>query len=282
MAFPPQNPEKDDFLRTIAETESLSASVEASAQSAVENARLMRSLASPLRQIVQSAPSDASLQSQPWAVAKQALKAYNVQAGDIFNVLGQPSTFSATSTLAHLTTTTTVIESSPWLRQAEAPAFAEFRALLARPQLTQRLRALFRRFGMHVSHPGARSPLELLEEGFLALQRPPAGDPSPGAVLLAARECIEATVATLLRRRPHHEPASGLAKISSIGRQAGLPSLPADHFERLAGQHRGLSNALSAGKQAAMSPDAVSTLFDEGMLFLIALLESLDASQLHP
>jgi hypothetical protein len=77
------------------------------------------------------------------------------------------------------------------------------------------------------------------------------------------RECILAAVAEMLRRRPVQEPTRGTRdKLTSLGQHCARQSLKPDHFKRLATNMDSVVNELSGAKQAQMSRQRVSELFN--------------------
>jgi hypothetical protein len=86
----------------------------------------------------------------------------------------------------------------------------------------------------------------------------------------------------MIRRRPVSEPAKSFeAKIQSLGRHCGLPSLTSGHFDRLGADGEKLRDVLSLGKQRVASRERLIELFNDGLLYLKALLGSIDAQRLR-
>jgi hypothetical protein len=122
-----------------------------------------------------------------------------------------------------------------------------------------------------------------MNEGYQALSRPGGAAPSPAAVLIPVREALNTMLAALIRRRPVQEPASKhAAKVLSLGRHCARANLPPGHFERLAADYATLQDHLSSSKQANLAPGEVTSRYDEALLFVKALLESLDPSRFRP
>jgi ketopantoate reductase len=97
------------------------------------------------------------------------------------------------------------------------------------------------------------------------------------------RECLNATIGELLRRRTTQEQARRtFDKLASIQRQCGRVDLPEDHLERLASDTDTVLNDLSATKQADIDRERQTELFRRGVLILNALLESIDETRLRP
>ncbi len=115
------------------------------------------------------------------------------------------------------------------------------------------------------------------------MERPVVGDGGAVSVLISLRESIGAVIAELVRRRPRQEEAKGWsAKVVSVGSQCARPSLSADHFSRLGADADRLMNQLSGAKQAGMDRTQLMWYFNRGLLFLNALVDSIDESKLRP
>jgi hypothetical protein len=120
------------------------------------------------------------------------------------------------------------------------------------------------RLGLDVCHGNNRSALQLLEDAKFSLEGPQT-TAADGAlpILISLRECIESTLAELMRRRPQQEPASRSSdKIVSIGKQCGRNGLPANYFINLASNCPDLLNRLSGKKQATMPRTEIRAQFN--------------------
>jgi len=161
-------------------------------------------------------------------------------------------------------------------------ARAQFNQVLERAPLVETARLSLRRLKLDHRGGGDRTPLEILEQAKAALDRPSLAEAESLPVLVALRECIDASIAELVRRRLEQEPAGSIRdKLPSLGRHCARPDLDADHFDRLATDWHSLSNRLSGAKQAKLSRQQVSELFHQGLVFLNALLDSIDETRLR-
>src|SRR6185436_14688992 len=98
--------------------------------------------------------------------------------------------------------------------------------------------------------------LVMLEDSVAALVRPVFGDGGPVSILVTLRECIDAVITELIRRRPKQEVAKSFGdKIISLGKQCGRPPLTNEHFVNLAFDGKKLMDVLSGGKQHALTRD---------------------------
>ena len=138
------------------------------------------------------------------------------------------------------------------------------------------------RLGLNSRGGIARLPLDLLQEARSALDRPVVGDGGPVSVLVSLRECIDAVITELVRRRPRQEKVKGWSgKIVSVGEQCARPMLAAGHFSRLGGDAESLMDLLSEAKQADRTRSQLVESFNHGLLFLSAFMESIDESLLR-
>ena len=150
--------------------------------------------------------------------------------------------------------------------------------------LVDRALAALRRLGLDSRGGSAKTPVALLEEARNALQRPVHEDGSAVSVLIALRECVDASITELIRRRPKQEAVSGgwKGKVASLGQQCARPLLSASHFDRVGIEIDAIMNELSGTKQAEMPRARLLELFYRGVLSLNALLDSIDESNLRP
>jgi hypothetical protein len=128
----------------------------------------------------------------------------------------------------------------------------------------------------------SRTPIDLLQEARGGMDRPLVGDGGPVSVLVSLRECIDAVITELVRRRPRQEPVKGWgSKIMSVGNQCARPMLKSDLFSRLGIDAETLMNQLSGAKQTGMDRDQLGRFFYRGLLFLNALMDSIDETLLR-
>ncbi len=123
------------------------------------------------------------------------------------------------------------------------------RRTLDRTPLLDEARSSMQRLGLDSRGGGLRAPIDLLDEAGGALEQPVVPGGRATSVLIPLRECIEAALSELLRRRSLQEPASKVVgKVTSIGRQCARVDLPPGHFERLGTDGDVLLNDLSSTK----------------------------------
>lgn len=150
--------------------------------------------------------------------------------------------------------------------------------VLDRDRLLENARTAIRRLSLdRPSGGGTQTALTHLE----ASQRSIGSGEVP--VLVSMREAIETAVRQLIARRPGQEKGSShRAKVISLGKHCGREGLQPSDFEVLASIGHDLINKLSASKDKVFSDPQVSDLLYQGLLHLIALLESVDESRLKP
>lgn len=280
MSFEPRSPHRDALLQALANASSAASSLQRQAGELLQNGNHTREVATILHTVVERAPNDSGLSAGTWTQLTSGWQAYADRAIAVSQSLASAPLLSATSQSADLTTSFTTVEFSGWLGASVTPEIRRLSTLLTRPHLLTQIRTTITSLNLDVAYRGTRPPLVLLDEARIALERPAGEAPSPLAVLLPAREAINAILAALLTRRPVQEPASkGSAKVISIGRQLGLEGLSSDHFERLAALLEALNDDLSQSKRAALAPDALADEFHRSVAFLQAMLDSLDRSK---
>lgn len=155
--------------------------------------------------------------------------------------------------------------------------------ILERSPLVEEVKRSMCRLGLDKRGGNSRTPLELLEEAQGALDRPVIQGGGPTTVLIPLRECIDAVITELVRRRPKQEPVKGWSgKVVSVGRHCAHPGLKLDHFDRIGADVEILMNQLSGAKQTSMNREELNRFFHRGTLFLKALMDSIDESLLKP
>ena len=156
-----------------------------------------------------------------------------------------------------------------------------FGTLERNPQVEKAIASITSRLGLNSRGGGSRTPIDLLLEARGALDRPIVGDGRAVSVLVSLRECIDAAITELVRRRPTQEAVKGWSgKVVSVGSRIAVSFL-VSHFERLGVDGERLMNELSGAKQAAMTRDILMQYFNRGLLFLNALMESIDEARLR-
>jgi len=140
---------------------------------------------------------------------------------------------------------------------------------------------LLKRHGLSSSTQGQKSPVELFETAWAAFEKPVKQDASADTSLIPMRECINSTIAEMLRRRPGQEPAkSQRDKIISICKQLAGEDVSKWAIENMTAQWENLLDELSGSKQKTYSREKWRDCLRRASLFLMEFLESLDPSKM--
>jgi hypothetical protein len=128
-----------------------------------------------------------------------------------------------------------------------------------------------------------KTPLQLLEDARQTIDIPVGQDGSGVGSLIVIRECINACLAELVRRRPRQEETGNQKdKVISIGEQCHRGTLGKPYFERIGDEAKNLNGQLSGAKQGAITREQVQLLFSKALLFLASFLGSIDEAKLRP
>jgi hypothetical protein len=226
--------------------------------------------------------------AQKWDLEIDRWRAWNSSAETLLYVLSDVKSFGAVnaSTTAGVSLTAMYAIQSPSISPADLEALRyasiRFHATIDRPTIAEEVRTAMRRLSLDARSEVYRSALTILDEAVAAINIPVAGDGGPIAPLVTLRECIEAAIAELIRRRRVQEPAKPFReKIHSLGRHCAVSGLPGGFFDRLVADGEKLIDDLSDGKQRAWSRGSIVDLFNTGLLYLKALLDSIDAAKLR-
>ena len=145
-----------------------------------------------------------------------------------------------------------------------------------------RVLSLLRQFGLTSAVPTKKSPAELFEIAWAAFGKPVTQSSPVVTSLIPMRECINATIAALLRRRPKQEPAKSRPdKIVSIGSQLARDGISPADIESLADRWTKLVDELSGSKQKDCSREEWQASLRRGTLFLMEFLQSLDPAKMR-
>jgi hypothetical protein len=194
---------------------------------------------------------------------------------------------STTSSASTNTVTMSGVYINGGFQNMEEPSFKDhwvlFEEFASRPSLKNEVVQLFSDFGFDVPQaPGEKSPLEQFEIADTSFQNPVTEGNPVSTSLLPMRECIDTVVASLMRMRPHQEPAQGHRnKTISIGIQLKKTSLPQTIVEELADQWHSLHDDLSGSKKKNITRGDWLARLNGGTLFLHGLLNGLDMSKLR-
>lgn len=281
---------KARLVEALEETEAGLISLQRSALKFAEFAQRRRDLAGSLKLYVQGEPSADAFASPAWEYAAAEWRRQNSEAQKVavnFEMLGN-SLLMGTATV--VTSTGTALASSvlapvvTYSRTETARAHLEqLEATLRRLAPDGPLSAAMRRFGMDRGQPGARSPLEQLEEARAAFRSPSRLEPAPAAVLVPAREAIHAAIDHLLKRLPPPQAAAGTTqrKIALIGERCAKPGLDARHFEGLGTNAKRILDALSGAKGRKLDRTDIAFALDSAVALIAELLESVDSTKLR-
>jgi hypothetical protein len=141
--------------------------------------------------------------------------------------------------------------------------------------------SLMRQCDLSRAPAGQKSPEELFETAWTAFNRPVSQSSPVSTSLIPMRECINATVAALLHRRPKQEQTKRSEKIISIGKQIAHSTIPWSVIQSLQNRHDSIVDELSAAKQRDFGREAWGELLRRATLFLRELLETLDRSKMR-
>jgi hypothetical protein len=272
---------KDELLRELSDVEQQAQRLETFGQDVVRSARLSRDVVPPIRDIVSRLPSGA-LSPDDWDRQIEGWRSWKAGASELEKFDTAANSFAALS-FAGTNTSTQAFLAIYEARYPEIEAAASrLHQVFERFPLSGQARSSMQRLGLATRAGDYRTPLELFNDAQAALERPASRAVAPASVLIPLRECIDSAISELLRRRPQQEPAGRLReKLMSIGRQCARPGLHGPHFERLAADGEALNRDLSSAKQAEMSREQLNKQFHRGLLFLNALLDSIDESRLR-
>jgi hypothetical protein len=128
-------------------------------------------------------------------------------------------------------------------------------------------------------HPGVKTPGSLVINSFEVFERNL--DPFDASnVLIPIRSCIERIVDVLIHNRPHQEKASNWEdKIQSVLAQTAYGTISQLQITQIAQQLTPLMNELSESKDKTISRDQCKRVLSKAVLFLTALLQSIDQSK---
>lgn len=279
---------KDELLQMLSQVESQAERLELLGQDIVRSARLSRDVAGPIRELLFHVPVG-NLSSERLDREVMGWRSWYVAAGELEKARTSVNSFVALSSAVASSScdTFTVVAAAPDLappvRIAVESAEARLRQIFERFPLLEQAASAMGRLGLDAPAGARRTPRQLLAEAQAALEQPSLQEGAPASVLIPLRECLDSTIAALLRRRRVQEPTPKIGdKLTSLGRHCARPGLPARHFERQAADAERLLNDLSTAKQAAMSRQQQTDLFYRGLLVLNALLESIDETLLRP
>jgi len=278
---------KDELLQLLSQVESQAQRLEALGGDIVRSARLSRDVAGPLRDLFLVVPVG-NLSSEHWHRQVTSWRSWHVAVGEVETARTAVNSFVALSSAVASSSceTFTMVSLTPHLSPSILVTVedvkARLRQILERFPLLEEAESAMRRVGLDVRGGNRRTPLDLLVEARTALEQPSFQDGGPASVLIPLRECLDSSIAEILRRRRTREPTPKVRdKLISLGRQCARAGLQVTYFERLGTDAERLLNDLSAAKQAGMSREQLTELFHRGLLFLNAVLQSIDETLLR-
>jgi hypothetical protein len=293
-----QEKKKDELVDLLGKVGPEAKKLESLGKDIVQFARFAGDAAGPLRDFYSQAPASGlppdqlNLQVESWqswfAGAREMLKSQTLV--NSFGALSQAATNTSVSGVMTVITPPALpltTSGSPPAPVSIPPAAQQAKMMLFqtldRFPLVEKARQSLLRLGLDWRPGSHQTPLVLLDEARGALDMPPAGDGGAVGVLISLRECIDAAIPEIVRRRPHQEEAKGWkGKVASIGRQCARPGLATAHFDRLGIDTDTIMNQLSGAKQAGLHRQQLLEAFSRGVLFLNALLDSIDETRLKP
>jgi len=269
--------DKKRLLETIQKTSAETERIAAELQEAREKTYFAGELAQGMLQYYSALP-EGHFTNEQWSQHTETWRGLYESAVECKPAASMSKTFWA-RTYGVATSSNTVLFGSSISGSVEAPqihlAQGQIRTLLERPSLLEDVRSAMRRLGLDRRSDGGQTALSHLEASRNAL--------GSGAtpVLISMREAINTALAQLISRRPAQERASSHRdKVTSLGRQCGRSTLGEAHFATLGTNGQGLVDRLSGAKDRALTPQQVSDLLNEGLVYLNALLASLDEARL--
>jgi hypothetical protein len=225
---------KEEVIRLIEGAGPEAKKLEAMGQQVVESARLTQDLAGPLAQLFRVIPTS-DLSSEGWDIQLDNWNAWHAGVRKMQHVMPAVSGMTMASVNSTFTTASMYFSlDQPMILAGAGEAFMAVSGAIERHNLADRAITSMRRLSLDRRGGNLRPALDLLAEAKGAMERPVVGDGGSVSVLISLRECVDATITELVRRRPEQEPAKNWKeKVVSIGRKCGKPSLPATHFDKI-------------------------------------------------
>jgi hypothetical protein len=278
---------RDELLWLLKEVEQKAEKIEDLGKAIVKSARLSRDVALPLRTLVSEMPAS-EFPTDRLDLLIKGWRSWHAGADRIEITSTNVNSFSALS-LSTATSGTTVFSQvnlisfpSSISRQAVEQASIQLQLTFDQSSLLESVRSSMHRLGLDSRNEQFQTPLGMINESCGALDRPVRGDGGAVSVVIPLRESINAVISELLRRRPIQESAPKLRdKIMSLGQQCNRANLDEAHFERLGADAEVLLNDFSGVKQAKLSREGLKEFFNRGLLFLDALMTSIDENRLR-
>jgi hypothetical protein len=250
---------------------------------AAKGVRLVRDVIQPLIHILKATPAGEMLpgsldnQLSTWKSWNSGAQQFSQFLNSVpMSAMNYGSVNSAMHTASSYITVTKQIDGPAVKRAME-----QLTGAVSKQELADKAMGLLNKLDLDHHAADRRSPVDLLNEARGAMEGPVTDD-SVTSILIPLRESIEAALAELIRRRPQQEKTKGAkAKIVSVGAHCGKTGLSAAYFEQKGEEAEVLLGKLSGGKQAAYDRLQLTSLYQRGLLLLVALLESVDGGKLR-
>lgn len=275
--------QKDKLLSLIKKGRKNSQLVVKRASKVLEYSQYISDFADASEKVITLTPSmDFRLQINSWHYLNQNLEAINRGMEPTNFSLAASSCSTALSTMADFAQPEQIIKFALPNNKDEAWAAAVALGSVI-DKMADKVKALdlLHKFKLSTAAPNGKSAVALLETACAAFERPVTQEDPVSTSLIPMRECINTTIATLLRRRPKQEPAkSQKDKIISIGNQTALDGVPDWAISSMAERWDKLLDKLSSSKKADIHRSTWRATLQESLLFLIEFLQSLDQTKM--
>ena len=276
---------KDELLNLIKESRIKSRFVAKRASEIGEYGQYINDFADASENVlgcVSSTNMDWQPQIRSWRYLNQHLDGISRDIGNITIDVAASSASTATSSMFDFVDPNHLAQFASPSKQVEARTAAiNLANVIDRLAEKSRALALLHEFGLSSTAPGKKSPTELLEAACAAFEQPVIQGNTAATSLIPMRECINSTIAALLRRRPRQEPAkSHRDKILSIGRQTAHSGIAEWAISSMADQWQNLSSKLSSSKQKDIPREEWRATLCQAMLLIIEFLQSIDQTKM--
>jgi hypothetical protein len=296
---------RDKLIDLYDEAEKINEPLLKETQEAVKKVQQDRDTTRVVRKLIESAPNDAALPPETWdRLIKSRQQQNDATRTFRYGMSEIISDYSPTSTANVAVSSATVsavaahppvdiilqgqkTRAQPWVTfppSALKAAIEGLNVILDRARLYEQIKDAIRRLKLNTALPGQRDLYQLLDESQAAVEKPSAEMSSLHGAELPIRQCIWDAITELLRRCPNQAPTKKWpSKVLAIGEQCGKQNLPPGYFELLAADVLvKLGELAGGGKTNAQSRDQMLLLVNDGLQFLLALLEGVDEKRLRP
>ncbi len=280
MGAEPSKQKKDELIQAVQQSKEAAEQTRARAQRTVQDAHFTVQMADLAKDAVQNIPNDTFLPPAEW---DQRTGFWRDTANRLksFDGIGWEIGGTASSTAVAVSDVLFIGAYNQPLpganKDREESIVCQFEELLEASSWDTVLEADFIRLHLDRPTPGHKSALDHFRDAKGALSTPSAGAPTPTAVLLAVRSCIDCALADLLRRCPGQARAPKAGdKVTFICGQIGKAEIDAGQIAYLAATATKLHSDLSSlGKQTDMDAAAIRWLFRRTEVFMKAFLSAI-------